>query len=97
MNLLHRNHHRSHLHSRFRFHCLKEIKRTKYGEEVLGKIRGFRTFLMEVKKEELENIVEKDIQNSSSSERLTSFLLSLNIPFNSSISTSLFPSYSFFF
>ena len=38
------------------------IKRTKYGEEVLGKIRGFRTFLMEVKKEELENIVEKDIQ-----------------------------------
>ena len=38
------------------------IKRTKYGEEVLGKIRRFRTFLMEVKKEELENIVEKDIQ-----------------------------------
>lgn len=38
--------------------CLKAMqKRTKYGNEILGKIRGFKTFLETAKKDELESMV----------------------------------------
>lgn len=41
-------------------YCLKYIsKRTKYGNEMLGKIRGFKNYLETVKKEELEKMVLK--------------------------------------
>lgn len=41
--------------------CLKYLpKRTKYGTEMLGKIRGFKHFLEVAEKEELEEMVLKD-------------------------------------
>lgn len=41
--------------------CVKAMpKRTKYGNEILGKIRGFKTFLETAKKEELESMVLKN-------------------------------------
>ena len=41
--------------------CFKSMpKRTKYGNEILGKIRGFKTFLETAEKENLEAMVMKD-------------------------------------
>lgn len=41
--------------------CFKAMpKRTKYGTEILGKIRGFKTFLESAEKEKLEAMVEQD-------------------------------------
>mgnify|MGYP002520544337 CR=1 FL=1 len=43
------------------FLCLKYLpKRTKYGNEILGKIRGFKNFLETVEKDKLEALVEKN-------------------------------------
>ena len=40
--------------------CLKFLpKRTKYGNEILGKIRGFKNFLETVEKDKLEALVEE--------------------------------------
>ena len=40
--------------------CLKLLpKRTKYGNEILGKIRGFKNFLETVEKDKLEALVEE--------------------------------------
>ncbi len=42
------------------FLCLKFLpKRTKYGNEILGKIRGFKNFLETVEKDKLEALVEE--------------------------------------
>lgn len=38
----------------------KMYKRTAYGNEMLGKIRGFKTFLEEAEKDKLEELVEED-------------------------------------
>ena len=41
--------------------CLKAMpKRTLYGNEILGKIKGFRTFLETVEKQKLEQLVMED-------------------------------------
>ena len=43
------------------FLCLKYLpKRTKYGNEILGKISGFKNFLETVEKDKLETLVEKN-------------------------------------
>ncbi len=43
------------------FFCLKYLpKRTKYGNEILGKIGGFKNFLETVEKDKLEALVEKN-------------------------------------
>ncbi len=43
------------------FFCLEYLpKRTKYGNEILGKIRGFKNFLETVEKDKLESLVEKN-------------------------------------